>query len=433
MANIESRPDLRTRLVFAALGLLTLLPWKKSIRKAKPEWFEKWDELPLSSRKNCNRFWFIILSTTASFFAIAAVEQAIKPKITVPQGIERVQEPDKPEECPVNFGFSGIYCLIIKSELLKLAETFSIVVAAWIFILDRRDRKEQAQREYWSLIDGARGSETSGARHNAIERLHQEKVSLRGLDAEGADLQNINLEGAILERSNLQKADLQDATLINVNLVEANLENANLENAKLQGANLWLADLRGANLRNVNLQNSILTAAKLHRASLRKANLQKADLRGSRFYYVDFRDTILDDANLSRVEFFRVKNLTLEQIQKANNWELARFCNNWYPDNPNILRIEDDTLDEYQNPEILQNLKKIREIENIIDYLSHKTFMPPEEFQNYVKNQNFKIPQVNTLEELIVSLEDIQDSLKDEIEELIENIKQGLDIQREIN
>lgn len=430
MANIQSQPKLKTQLLFIVLGLLTLLPWKESIKKAKPQWFVEWDELPLSSRKGWNRFWFAILLTTFSFFAIATFEQTIKPQNIPPQAIERVQEPNKPEDCPVNFSIRGIYCLIIKSELLKLAETFSIVVAAWIFILDRHDRKEQAQREYWSLIDGAKGSETSGARHNAISRLHQEKVPLKGLDAEGADLRGINLEGANLERSNLQRADLQDSTLINAYLVEANLQDTNLENAKLQGANLWLADLRGANLRNVNLQNSKLTAAKLHRASLRKANLQNADLRGSRFYYVDFRDTILDSTNLSSVEFFRVKNLTLEQIQKANNWELARFCNNWYP---NIPRIEDNLLDKYPSPEILQNLQKIREIENIIDFLNQKTFMPEKEFQNFVKNQNFEIPEVNTLQELIVSLEDIQDSIQQKLEDLIEDIKQGLNIQKEIN
>jgi hypothetical protein len=138
MANVQSRP-IKTQLLFVVLGLLTLLPWKESIREKKPQWFEEWDKLPLSSREGWNRFWFVILLTTFSFFAIATFEQAIKPKITVPQTVERAQEPNKLEECPVSFSFSGIYCLIIKSELLKLAETFSIVVAAWVFILDRRD------------------------------------------------------------------------------------------------------------------------------------------------------------------------------------------------------------------------------------------------------------------------------------------------------
>jgi uncharacterized protein YjbI with pentapeptide repeats len=426
MTNFRSPLKLKTQLLFIVLGLLTLLPWIESIKKAKPQWFVEWDELPFSSRESRKRVWFVVLLTIFSFFALATFEQVIKSNITVPHTVERAQEPNKLDECPVNFSIPGIYCLIIKSELLKLAETFSIVVAAWLFILDRRERKEQAQRDYWSLIDGAKGSQTSGARHSAIERLHQEKVSLKGLDAEGADLQGINLEGANLERSNLQQADLESANLNNVNLIHANLQDANLKQAQLQEAELWQADLRGANLRDANLYKSWLTAAKLHRAILKNANLEEADLRGSRFYDVDFRGANLENADLEETEFVRVRNLTLEQVQKAKNWENAQFSQEWYPNNTNILRKTKEYIvpDGDEATDALNKLNELRDIENLIDSLSQKRYMSKKEFNDYLKSQQFQIPEVENLRELIILLEDLQDAKKIEIEEIIEEINQ---------
>jgi hypothetical protein len=421
MANVRSQPKLKTQLLFLVLGLFTLLPWKESIKNAKPQWFVEWDKLPLSSRESRNRFWFVVLLTTFSFFAIATVEQVIQPKITVPQTIEQAQEANKPEECPVNFSFSGIYCLIIKSELLKLAETFSIVVAAWVFILDRRDRKEQAQREYWSLIDGARGSETSGARHSAIERLHLEKVSLKGLDGEGADLQGINLEGANLERSNLKGVDLQEAILNYTNLEKANLQNANLKNAKLQNANLVEADLRGANLREANLENCLLGAAKLHRAVLIKANLEGAKLYGARFYYVDFQGAILDNTNIAQAKFIKPINLTLEQVQKAKDWEKALFDDEWEKNNHKIRRKSkvNRTSDGDQVDRILNKVRELDEIENLLDAINSKQSMSVEDLNEYLNKHEYEFPEVEKIRQAIIALENKQLSIESELRELL--------------
>lgn len=384
------------------------------------------DALPLSSREDWNRFWFITLLTAVSFFMIATVEQLMKTNIQQQITIGQDQEAQTQaiEGCPVNFSISGIYCLIIKSELLKLAETFSIVVAAWVFILDRSDRTAQAYREDWSLIDGARGSQTSGARYSAIIRLHQEKVCLKGLDAEGADLQSINLEGADLQGSNLQKADLQGATLIKADLRKARLQDANLKKANLQGAKLHLADLRGANLREANLQKSWLGAAKLHRAILRNANLQGAKLQGARFYYVDFRGANLENADLEEAEFIKPKYLTFEQIQKAKNWEIAEFSDEWCPSNPNIKRKsqENKVANGNQVTEATNKLKELQNIENMIDEFISKRYMSTEEFNNYLKNQQFKIPEMEKLRKSILSLEDMLDTKKLELEDIIEDI-----------
>lgn len=382
---------------------------------------EDWDALPTSFKEGWRRFWIVILGTSIVFVGIAASEQVIKPRIQTQTQLDQSQ---LVKDCPLDFSFSGLYCLIINSELLKLAETFSIVVATWIFILDARARREQAQREDWSLIDGARGSETSGARYSAIKRLHQEQVSLRGLDAEGADLHKIKLPQANLERSNLKKSDLEEAILVGANLQEANLQEANLQRSKLEKADLWLVDLRGANLTEASLINARLSAAKLHRAIMRKANLEGADLRGSRFYDTDFRDANFKDSDVKRAEFVRVKNLTFEQIKLAKNWQSAKFGQDFLPENSEIPRKE--MLETHEQPELLQKVNELREIENLLDALNQKRTLSIPEFENYLKTNSFNIPEVRSLSEVVLALEDIQGFKKEELDDLLEDINKGL-------
>ena len=421
MARNSFKSSFVAQSTFVLIGLLASISLDGRLKKRFPKLSKDWDALPVSSQEGWKRLWAVILGTSIFFILIAGFEQAIKPKIqTQPQA----EEPQNIKDCPLNPSFSGLYCLIINSELLKLAETFSIIVAAWIFILDRKERREQAHREDWSLIDGSRGSETSGARYSAIERLHKERVSLRGLDAEGADLHRIQLPEANLERSNLQKADLQKANLVGVNLQEANLQEANLQESRLEGANLWLVDLRGANLEKANLTNSRLSAAKLHRAVMRKTNLEGADLRGSRFYDTDFRGANFKDADIRGAEFARVKDLTFDQIKVAKNWQDAEFSKDVLPENSEIPRKDQSVLSE--QPEMLRKLRVLLEVENLIDELSQKRTLSRLEFENYLKSNSFEIPEVASLRELILALEDLHDLKKKEFKDLCEDINQGL-------
>jgi BTB/POZ domain-containing protein KCTD9 len=407
------KSNLLTQLTFAAIGLLAVFSLDKQLHKKHSKLFENWDKLPNSSQEGWKRLWAVLLGTSICFVFIAGFEQIIKPE-TQPAQTTQIAKPTQTqtgEDCPPGFSLTGFYCLIIKSELLKLAETFSIVVAAWIFILDRKERKEQANREDWSLIDGARGSETSGARFNAIERLHQERVSLKGLDAESADLQGINLEGAILERSNLHKANLEKANLSRANLKEANLKEANFKGANLNEAELRLADLRGANLKEANLIKAKLGTTKMHRAILIRADLEGADLRGCRFYYTDFRGANLEGADLSAVKFAKVKNLTLEQIKKAKNWHKAEFALDIFPDNPDIPR-EKPIVENDESSQILKKIRDLKDMEGLIDEISQKRNLSQEAFNTYLKNISFQIPEVSNLQELILSLEDLQEYKK---------------------
>jgi len=422
MARDPFKSNLVAQLTFPLIGLFAAISLDRKLKQLFPQLSKDWDALPASSQEGWKRLWSVILGTSIFFIGIAKIEQAIKPKIqTQPQP----EESSNTKECPLNLSFSGLYCLVVNSELLKLAETFSIIVAAWIFILDRKERRAQAHRENWSLIDGARDSETSGARYSAIESLHRERVSLRGLDAEGADLYGIQLPGANLERANLQKTDLQKANLVGANLRKANLQDANLQESNLEGADLWLVDLRGADLKGAIFKNSRLSAAKLHRAVMRKAVLEGADLRGARFYDTDFRDANLKDADIKEAEFARVKNLTFAQIKVTKNWQNATFAKDVLPENSELPRKE--LSDPPEQHELVMRLNELRTIENLVDEISQKRTLSTLELENYLKNNSFEIPEVNDLKELILALEDLQELKKKEFEDLCEDVKLGLD------
>ncbi len=67
-----------------------------------------------------------------------------------------------------------LLCVVSKSKALGQVQTFAVIFAAAIFILESAQRRKQTIRQAWQLIDGAQGSETSGARKQAIEELCEE-------------------------------------------------------------------------------------------------------------------------------------------------------------------------------------------------------------------------------------------------------------------
>lgn len=85
----------------------------------------------------------------------------------------------------------------------------------------------------------------------------------------------------------------------------ASFENANLEGASFKAANLENACLVGANLEDVNFIN----------ANLANVNLSSAN----------FCDALLMGANLEGADFTDVKNLTVEQIKTAKNWDKGKY------------------------------------------------------------------------------------------------------------
>jgi uncharacterized protein YjbI with pentapeptide repeats len=197
-----------------------------------------------------------------------------------------------------------------ESIIFGAIEGVSIITAMVLFVQGRREEERQAHHMAWSTIDQAYGRETSAARFHALQELHEDGISLKGLDVPGADLAGIALRGVDLHESTLERAKLDRADLQGARLDFANLQKADLQRAILQGAGLLDANLQEANLGGANLTNADLRSANLQNATLFSANLMNADLRG---------------ANLTGVSFRRARNLKPQQVMEAMNWELADY------------------------------------------------------------------------------------------------------------
>lgn len=108
-----------------------------------------------------------------------------------------------------------------------------------------------------------------------------------------------------------------------------------LSGANLSGAKLNKAFLRDANLSSVKLIGIDLTAAKLNRANLSDANLKNAnlnevDLSNADLSGANLIGTYLFGANIEGTNFTNVKNLTVEQVKVAKNWEKAKYNPEFY-------------------------------------------------------------------------------------------------------
>ncbi|MBW4594159.1 MAG: pentapeptide repeat-containing protein [Brasilonema angustatum HA4187-MV1] len=239
-----------------------------------------------------------------------------------------------------------LICRVANSKVLQQVQNFSVLFAAWLFIFDTFERKKQAYREAWSLIDGARESETSGARILALNELHEDKVSLRGLDAEGADMVGINLKGAFLENANLRGSLLQRCNLIGAKLQESELQDSQLQEAKLRRADLRMAYLQRANLEKAELQGAKLGGAVLRQAILAEAQLQEADLSGADFRGANLWRAELKEADVEHANFAGAKKLDINQVKKAKNWEKATYGKDFAPELGELLSREEYT-DEF--------------------------------------------------------------------------------------
>ncbi|MGF1938239.1 MAG: pentapeptide repeat-containing protein [Nostoc sp. ChiQUE02] len=185
-------------------------------------------------------------------------------------------------------------------------------------------------KESWQTVEAVKGVEYSQARIQALEKLVKLGESLAGKDFSNTDLSEADLSHANLSsayfskakfnRANLSGANLSDAKFNNAYFSRANLVNTKFSLADLSAAYLGDADLSNAQLKGVNLKyayfgDANLTDANLSRADLSDANLSRANLSG-----ID-----ISDADLNRTVFYDVKNLTIEQIKSAKNWDKAKY------------------------------------------------------------------------------------------------------------
>ncbi|MFM7383218.1 MAG: pentapeptide repeat-containing protein [Microcystaceae cyanobacterium] len=167
----------------------------------------------------------------------------------------------------------------LTSNLLGLisvgnVESFSIVTAAWMYILEKSKRKQQQNLEALEIVNNTQGHIHSIARIEALEMLGEAGINFDHLDLEGANLEQLAIPHVHLHLVNLSKAILINSELSYTDMQDVNLSQANLTGAKLIGANLQGVNLQGANLTNADLTNANLTQADLTDVDLSVAHLE---------------------------------------------------------------------------------------------------------------------------------------------------------------
>lgn len=190
-------------------------------------------------------------------------------------------------------------------KFLQLIAAFSVVVGVVSYLRSADERERQGHFEAWQVISAAYGQRGSGGRHEALEALNRDGVSLMGIDLSGAMLADVRLPGARLAYSILDSTIFDGATLTGTQLVGSSLEGASLVAAEITGGDLGEARLRGAYLQRAvldgaSLTGADLTGAHLMRASLRNAVLFCADVKRAQLQMVDLRG-----ANLSALQHWR--------------------------------------------------------------------------------------------------------------------------------
>jgi uncharacterized protein YjbI with pentapeptide repeats len=255
-----------------------------------------------------------------------------------------------------------------REPFLKLLQNLSqlgILIAVISFFSQIPNQAKQARYQAWSAINSAQGNGGSGGRIDALQDLTQgcpevgkiqrqegiyqsipkaiynelqnfladkvtyiagDCVDLNGLTASQAYLPNVQLEATKLRDANLQEANLQKANFENADLTQANLRMATLVEANFSGAILEKANFNfmekgeTSEIKVANLKDADFREANLKGAKLQLANLENAKLQGANLENANLKETNLTGANLRDV-----KNLTIEQVKAAKNWQQAIY------------------------------------------------------------------------------------------------------------
>jgi uncharacterized protein YjbI with pentapeptide repeats len=162
-------------------------------------------------------------------------------------------------------------------KILGYASVATVIFAALSYITSIDARNEQRNYQAW-LVASSGGGELG---KSALERLHEDGNSLRGIVLQrrwfngvklpGADLRDSVLHDLDLSKANLEGADMRMCRLKHTSLRSANLRNANLGGSWLEKAYLGYADMSGA----------VLVVVKMKDANLFHTNLENADLAGA--------------------------------------------------------------------------------------------------------------------------------------------------------
>ncbi|MBA3974454.1 MAG: hypothetical protein C0504_09590 [Candidatus Solibacter sp.] len=195
-----------------------------------------------------------------------------------------------------------------------------IDIQAILTVIGRRQRGNRREKESYEI-------DLSGAYLNGAQlyKAHLEGALLNEAHLEGAYLSEARLEGALLNEAHLEGADLSFAHLEGAYLRKAHLEGAVLLNAHLEGAVLLNAHLEGADLHNAHLEGAGLHEAHLEGAVLSFAHLEGAVLSGAHLEGAVLFEAHLEGADLSGAHLEGSRNLTVDQVKSAKNWETAHY------------------------------------------------------------------------------------------------------------
>ncbi len=159
-------------------------------------------------------------------------------------------------------------------------EALSIATAAFLYLLEGRQRRQQQNVDALKLILTFQqaGAKLSYARNEALEQLSEAGLWLDGLDLSRANLdelsasggrwRQVNLNQASLQHAQFEDADLGGCDLRGADLSHGHFRHADLRGANLSGANLSHADLRGALTDGVQTDGTDLEGASLIGTSL---------------------------------------------------------------------------------------------------------------------------------------------------------------------
>lgn len=180
-----------------------------------------------------------------------------------------------------------------------------------------------------SIIKRVNFKEVTGLRFKKLKGALLRGANLSGVDFEGGKLEGANLSGANLTEANFEKANLKEANLQGAYLkkgnfrqtdfTKANLAYAEADKGVFESANFFGANLQGASFFRANLEIANLFNTNLNSTIFKKANLKRASFDGADFKGADLEKTDIEGAN-----FTEVKNLTVEQLEVAENWDKAR-------------------------------------------------------------------------------------------------------------
>lgn len=168
------------------------------------------------------------------------------------------------------------------------------------------------------------GAELSGAELIKADLSEAELVCVKLIGANlreakfcCADLSDTDLSGAKLVNANFSDAILCRAKL---SIGETIINNTDFKNADLSGTDLSEFTLNGLNFSGAKFIGAVLKEVKLIRANLSGANLSGADLSKA-----NLSDANFSGADLNNTKFVGAKNLLPQQVQKANNWDKAKY------------------------------------------------------------------------------------------------------------